>query len=82
MQTMLLLLGAAALAFWILWWMTFRALREAQRENARKQSCIEDQIQLIEQLVMERQMGWDGEMPDRGMRTRARQEVRQLLRKV
>lgn len=78
MQTLLIVLGSASLSFWILWWMTFRALRRAQRTIIEKQSRIETQLEFIEQL-MDRQYGTAGELADSAIRRSARHQVRRLL---
>lgn len=78
MQALLFVMGGAALSFWALWWMTFRALREAQCAMAEKQSCIDNQLDIIEQLV-ESHPGTYPDMPERMLRRRARDEVRTFL---
>ena len=78
MQALLIVLSAATLSFWLLWWMTFRALRRAQRTILQKQSSIETQLEFIDQLL-DRSYGTEQELPDRSLRRSARLEVRRIL---
>ncbi|MDX1570257.1 MAG: hypothetical protein R3200_07210 [Xanthomonadales bacterium] len=78
MQALLIVLSAATLSFWLLWWMTFRALRRAQRLIIQKQSRIETQLEFIDVLV-DRAYGTRDELPDPNLRQAARREVRRIL---